>query len=1129
MWPDDELPVEVFAAFGANPDSDPGDWTWTDLSGRLLTNPIPLRKGSGSGSGDVSPSTATIHLLNDDGDLTPLRPESEYWPNVALGTPIWLTLRRVEDAFGRSVSNGWGTSDGGLAWATANGSPGDYSVSSGQGRIAHSTLNVLRQVRAGVSLLDTHHVVDTSTSALITGAALVTGVMARHDPAVTDYYWLRTEFNSGGTTVMLKITRVRGGTHTDLGSVGAVPGLSYAASTPLRTRISVVGNRLSMKVWTAAGSEPAGWQLDVTDPDPLTSAGGVGMQTWLIPGNTNVLPVTVSHDNYTVRADVFNGFADQWQPQFIPSTDGMTSIVRLTASGILRRLGQGNGVIRSALTRYLPSTNPVAWWPLEDGVDSTQAASGLPDGQPLSVSVGIMDFVDDAPPGASGSAHPQPDAKNALRGVVAGVDPAGWQVAVWTKGVIVSGAAGAHYVAWEIRTTTGKILRLIHQYGADAAVGVGLYLSEDQENETDLVSLNDPVPRSNLGITGEWLHVVFTAQQSGADTNVWLDVNDVTVAGATWAGQTIGAPLRIDAIGAFAGDTGSVSDDMADIYLSHLSFHNSVPLIFQHDAGMGFPYEPASDRIQRVCDERGIRITVAAGDSEPLGPQPAGGDLDILRDAEHSDMGILYERGWGLGYRPRSTRYNQVPALTVDLETYMHSQEMRPEQILAPTYDDQGTRNDVTVSRTDGSSARVVDSEHAARHGVYDDSVTIGVAADSALPSHAGWRVHLGTWEEMRYPGISVDLAGQPDLIDSWLNVTPGDRVQQVNVPAPHPSEDVDQHAGGISQTLTRLGSWGGSIVGTPARPWTVGVVEDPVLGRADTGGSQWADDVDAGTDTSALVVVTAGPPWITTASQPSMFPLDVRSAGVVLSVTGIETAARDTFTRSVGAGGWGTATTGQPWSVNSGAAGNWSVTGAVGRIATATVNQLELATINVNSVEADPRAEFLLPVAPIGSGISLWVSTRFTDTSNYYYATLLITSGAVPELRLFKRVAGTGTQLGSTVTLNGPHVAGDRWVLQCSAIGSTIRARGWKSTQPAERGWHITATDTALTTGTRAGVGVRRETGNTNGTVSIDVDPFEAPGLQAFTFAATPVNQVTKTIPTGTPLSLATPWRLAL
>jgi hypothetical protein len=118
---------------------------------------------------------------------------------------------------------------------------------------------------------------------------------------------------------------------------------------------------------------------------------------------------------------------------------------------------------------------------------------------------------------------------------------------------------------------------------------------------------------------------------------------------------------------------------------------------------------------------------------------------------------------------------------------------------------------------------------------------------------------------------------------------------------------------------------------------------------------------------------------------------------------------------------------------------------------------------------------------------------------------------------------------LGSTVTLTPVHTASAVWLLQCSAIGDQVRARAWREDQPEPRGWHITATDTALTAGTRAGVGARRETGNTNGSTNADVDNFAAPSLQTFTFAAAPVNGVSKTIPAGSTLSLANPWRLAL
>jgi hypothetical protein len=87
-----------------------------------------------------------------------------------------------------------------------------------------------------------------------------------------------------------------------------------------------------------------------------------------------------------------------------------------------------------------------------------------------------------------------------------------------------------------------------------------------------------------------------------------------------------------------------------------------------------------------------------------------------------------------------------------------------------------------------------------------------------------------------------------------------------------------------------------------PAGPWTVGVVEDPVLGRADTDGSQLASAVNASA-TSWSVAVTAGPLWITTATRPAEFPLSVTCGGeevTVTAITGTSSPQTFTVTRSV-------------------------------------------------------------------------------------------------------------------------------------------------------------------------------------------------------------------------------------
>jgi hypothetical protein len=492
------------------------------------------------------------------------------------------------------------------------------------------------------------------------------------------------------------------------------------------------------------------------------------------------------------------------------------------------------------------------------------------------------------------------DAANALTGTISGASDQAWQVSIWSKGIITNEARESHlnafYVPWEITTTTGLVVRGAFQYEIDEAVGVALFANPTTSTVLHNLFLADPSPHRNPGLTGDWMHMTFSIQQAGGNCNVYLNIDEVEVASAVWTGVTIGAPSAIRAISEFGAGQGT-SLRMQDIYISQLTIHNGVSLVAQQTAGLGFPGELASDRIARVCAERGIPVYIHPGDSEPLGPQPPGGDLDVLRDAELSDMGILYERGRGLAYRPRVTRYNQTPALVIDLETYQHSRDIRPDQVLSPTYDDKGTRNDVTASRRDGSSARVIDSAHATRHGVYDDSVELGVATDDVLPSHAGWRVHLGTWEEMRYPSIPVDLAGIPKLIDGWLSLSVGDRVIQTNVPAPHPSSDVDQLVAGMSHTLTRRGPWTGQAVGYPARPWDVATADGDQRVPAD--GSTSAVEMlnDADDLIMEIANTTQNGDWVVgdSATMPDDFPLLAvigGPGGEVVEIAEIEAAS---------------------------------------------------------------------------------------------------------------------------------------------------------------------------------------------------------------------------------------------
>jgi len=285
-----------------------------------------------------------------------------------------------------------------------------------------------------------------------------------------------------------------------------------------------------------------------------------------------------------------------------------------------------------------------------------------------------------------------------------------------------------------------------------------------------------------------------------------------------------------------------------------------------------------------LCAEEGVPVTVTpvtdSGLVTRMGTQPVGTLVDLLREGETTDLGILYERPWGLGYLPRGARYNPPVAMTIDLSTYAASEGGDP---LRPTYDDQGLTNEVTVERTGGSSAAYADTTHRARHGRYQDAGEINLSDENGLLSHAAWRVHLGTVDEMREDAAVLDLAGNPEYVDTWLSCSIGSRIVRTGVPAQHPPGDIDRILEGWSQTIGPF-SWMVRPVLSPAAPWMVAVVGTARVGAS---GSSLAAGVDS--DDLTLSLASIGLLWTV---DPADFPMDLRVGGERVTATGITGAA---------------------------------------------------------------------------------------------------------------------------------------------------------------------------------------------------------------------------------------------
>jgi hypothetical protein len=277
----------------------------------------------------------------------------------------------------------------------------------------------------------------------------------------------------------------------------------------------------------------------------------------------------------------------------------------------------------------------------------------------------------------------------------------------------------------------------------------------------------------------------------------------------------------------------------------------------------------------------GDAAIVRADDSMPMGPQQIDTLVANFQDVAQADGGILTD----LTYRTRTHIYNQTP-----VEIEFCDLNGAPEL----SDDDQSTRNDVTVARHGGSSVRLVDTDHIARYGRYDESVTLNLAtADDALQM-AGWRLGIGTTEAARWPIVPLMISTETQhLLADWLALRIGDRITIPHDVPQLPGVDVDLLVQGWTETIySRRAERTLNCV--PASPYDVAVFG---TARFDAAGSTTSGSFVAGTGTS-LTVTSTGRPWVNSSDHASEFPLHVKVSGVVLNVTAISgSTSPQTFT----------------------------------------------------------------------------------------------------------------------------------------------------------------------------------------------------------------------------------------
>jgi hypothetical protein len=861
--------------------------------------PITINQGRKDEGSKSSPAKCSFTLddgpEHGDGDYNPNNAMGQWYGKLARNTPVRVGLERGEDLFTRANGAGWGVGPLGT-WSNAT---ADNSIVGNRGRHSINGTATYRYnniLPADLRMKNVDLRVDVAMNINTVHGQPVepAGLMAR-GLSGTQYYAARVSIAPSTNLVNVSVHM-----HNDQlsSAVNTVPGLVFSGQT-LRIRFQADDNTFRVKVWSATAAEPLNWHIEYSHGDTW-GAGWIGIRSGVAGGNINVKPITFDYSNLQVRIPRFAGEVSKMVP--LSEKDHSNQRTTVEANGIMRRLGQGKRVLDTAFQRYLTGPTPFttyAYWAMDGDQDSNAPGAAIVGGgNPAEFSRG-----------ATGAVKWGEDAKRLS------VDQAvrltqGGTVAVTTNPLLYG-------TSWSVTWT--------HQLPTDSKAAAYIFLSDGAFFMITLdvggrvivdyypagggpTALYNLVPTTYVGDDNQWNNMGFSVNNTGAVTDFLLSFEGTE--GTTYAVgiglAVIGKPVKVAFTAFDTSSSYSVMVGQVALYPGTLFTGAPVLISLVQTALNGYRGEAAGTRFARLLTEEGVPYALVGYPTitQVMGSQSRRTLLELIEECVACDLALLYEpRGsTGLAMRSNRSMVAKAPVLTLDYSAGHVSDPFRP------TDDDQGVVNDVTAKRPLGGEIRAVQTTGPMNVndpgtddnaiGVYDTTVTINSKADGDLIDVAGWRKHVGTTEDSRFPTLTVNLAA-PDIIadgltQDVLDVGMGDGIDVTNLQAARIYDAVRLKVQGYTEIIDTAFRHTITFNTTPASPYDGATLDSAAFRLASDTTILNAQFV-AGTDNTMSVVTTGGTRWITNAEEPGAFPMNIRVSGSVLqvnSITGTGTGA---------------------------------------------------------------------------------------------------------------------------------------------------------------------------------------------------------------------------------------------
>ena len=861
---------------------------WQDISPYVAHDSdtaITITSGRADGSQTVNPSTAAMKWSNQDARFSPRNPIGPYYGSLGKNTPVRVSIP--------SAANYLRFADDTTSFASTPDSVGLSITGSIEIQIDLDLQNYTPTMLLSKSAGGSNNSWNLSLQASgklrfewsVTGSNAFAGATSIPVP-VGRMAWKITLDATTATTTFYTAPTIAG-PWTQFGASG-----TFGAATSIHDSTAPVAIG-GVNAWSpeCAGMVGRVYAVNIlsgiggtakASPDFTLSTPGAGTLTDA-QGNVWTLNGTAE---FSGRDYKFHGECAALPQDW--SRDEIWTPV--SAAGVLRRINQNNSALDSPMKRgYMQlDTPPIAYWPAEDGANSTQIAAAI-GGQPMKVNgtatfASNSDFLCSAP--------------------IPVLNASSWSATVpqysggtdivyrFLMEVPLAGETDGDRIARIHTSGTVRTFTLFYKTGGSLQA-LGYDASGTQLFDSGVQA---------FAVNGEKLRVSMELRTSGGNV--------------AWSFVTVqpGASGGLFATGTVAGTVGHATQvyinpngALNDTAIGHISVENVWASLFALGPQLNaFQGEAAGDRFARLCTEENLnyRIYGPSSLSRIMGAQPIDLLSNILQECEDADQGMMFEPLdiVGLGYRTSGTLCAQDPAVSLDYSL----DHLSPP--LSPTDDDQYTQNDITATRPAGSSARQFLDDGSSMSisnppvgvGSYTSQITVNVNADSMLNDNAGWLLHLGTVDEERYPEMKVDLAATSPaivaLFDPVLATRLGDLVSVDNLPPFLPPNGINALVWG--STLV-LGDYVCNVTWQtqPASPYDVliagsGAVSDC---RADTSGSTLHASATSAA-TSITVDTQAGSVLWTTVSAD--WPFDILVGGERMTVTHISgTSNPQTFT----------------------------------------------------------------------------------------------------------------------------------------------------------------------------------------------------------------------------------------